>query len=90
MVVDVEVEGRHGFCAVLSQFQDRRAVAAFAGVGGAERLDRGVPAEVLAQAVAQAPGPVAVDDAQARGAGQQRLIERLLDGVDRLVEPLCR
>jgi hypothetical protein len=42
--------------------------------------------EVIAQPVAQASGAVAVDEPQARRAAHDRLIERLLRGVDRLLQ----
>ena len=45
--------------------------------------------KVLAQAFPQPPGAVAVDEPQVGGAGEKRLIERLLRGVDRLFQTLA-
>ena len=90
-VVDVEVG--HGWFVVrvrtLSQFQDRGAVSSFVSVGGLQRFDRAVLAQVVPQAVAQAPGAVAVDDPEPGRAAEERLVERPLDGVDGLLEPVA-
>ena len=72
----------------LSQFQNGRPVASLGPIGGPEGRDGAVISEMLAHGLAQPAGPVAVDDAQARGARKERLVERVLDRLERLVDAL--
>ena len=92
VVVDVEVEGRRsGSEPSLSQFEDRRAVAAFAGVGRAgARRPSAWPRKCSRRPSRRRPVPWPWMTRRRAAPGQQRLVEGLLDGVDGLVEPLCR
>ena len=73
----------------LSQFQDRRSVASFASGPPAAATRRAVLAQVVAQAVPQAAGAVAVDRRGGARRREERLVERALDGLDGLLEALA-